>query len=75
MTTHMNKVSDYLQQQNINNILSVHSLWHAARNNTTGLHKVDRTKIFIKSHLTSFSFVVRRTEVPVDGQETSPKTV
>jgi len=57
MTTHMNKISDYLQQQNINNSLLVHSHWHAARYyqyNTT--HKVDQTKIFFKSQLTCFSF-------------------
>jgi len=44
MATHMNKISDYLQQQNIDSSLLVglHNRWHAARNyqyNT--VHKVE----------------------------------
>ena len=59
----MNKISDYLQQQNINNSLLVHSHWHAARYyqyNTT--HKVDQTKLVKKNHLAFFSILARRTD-------------
>jgi len=52
MTTHMNKISDYLQQQNINNSLLVHNHWHAAGNyQCNTIHKVEQSKLFSKSHL------------------------